>query len=389
MFERLSVMLMKEFIQLKRDRWAMFRLIVPLLVQLFAFGYAATFTVSHVSTAILDLDQSSLSRALISHFTATSIFDVVDVATDQREITRDLDDGTATLAIVIHSGFAADFDNGREAPLQLIVDGTNSNTALIALGYASQIVSIFQSDQNARIIPASAGAGAPQRGERAGDPAAPGTVTLSLEDQPWFNPGLNDRWFFIPGIIGTLILVQIVGLTAFAIVREREVGTLEQILVSPIRPFEFILGKTIPFFLIGLADVALIGIVGVLWFGVPFVGNPFLMLLGAAFFLLGVLGLGLLLSTFSRTQQQAFALNFFLLNPFFILSGFAFPIAAMPPFLQWFTYLNPLRYFLVVIRALFLKGVGFADLWPDFLAMFLLGAGALAISVMRFNKSLD
>jgi ABC-2 type transport system permease protein len=376
MFERLRVMLMKEFLQLRRDRWAMFRLIVPLLVQLFAFGYAATFTVSHVSTAILDLDQSSLSRALISHFTATSIFDVADIATDQREITRDLDDGTATLAIVIHSGFAADFYNGREAKLQVIVDGTNSNTALIALGYASQIVSIFQSDQAARMLPAS-------------DGAAPGTMSLSLEDQPWFNPGLNDRWFFIPGIIGTLILVQIVGLTAFAIVREREVGTLEQILVSPIRPFEFILGKTIPFFLIGLADVALIGVVGVLWFGVPFVGNPFLMLLGASFFLLGVLGLGLLLSTFSRTQQQAFALNFFLLNPFFILSGFAFPIAAMPRFLQWFTYLNPLRYFLVVIRALFLKGVGFADLWPDFLAMLLLGAGALAVSVLRFRKSLD
>lgn len=376
MLGRLRVMLMKEFLELKRDRWAMFRLVVPLLVQLFAFGYAATFTVSRVSTAILDLDQSSLSRALISHFTATSIFDVVDVATDQREITRDLNEGTVALAIVIHSGFAADFDNGREARLQVIVDGTNSNTALIALGYATQIVSIFESDENARVIPASAG-------------AARRTVTLSLEDQPWFNPGLNDRWFFIPGIIGTLVLVQIVGLTAFAVVREREVGTLEQILVSPISSFEFILGKTIPFFLIGLADVALIGIVGVLWFGVPFVGNPFLMLLGASLFLLGVLGLGLLLSTFSRTQQQAFALNFFLLNPFFILSGFAFPIAAMPPFLQWLTYLNPLRYFLVVIRALFLKGVGFSDLWPDFLAMFLLGAGALAISVMRFSKSLD
>ncbi len=380
MFERLSVMLMKEFLQLKRDRWAMFRLIVPLLVQLLAFGYAATFTVSHVSTAILDLDRSEASRALISHFTATSIFDVVDVATDQHQIARDLTDGAATLAIVIHARFAADLANGREAPLQVIVDGTNSNTALIALGYAGQIVSLFQSEETASVLPASAGAE---------DPAAPGTITLSLQDQPWFNPGLNDRWFFIPGIIGTLTLVQIVGLTAFAIVREREVGTLEQILVSPIRPFEFILGKTIPFFLIGLADVALVGAVGVLWFGVPFVGNPFLMLLGASLFLLGVLGLGLLLSTFSRTQQQAFALNFFLVNPFFILSGFAFPIAAMPRLMQWFTYLNPLRYFLVVIRALFLKGVGFSALLPDFAAMFALGAGALAISVLRFRKSLD
>jgi len=354
----------------------MFRLIVPLLVQLFAFGYAATFTVNHVSTAILDLDRSEASRALISHVTANSIFDVVDVASDESQISRDLMDGTATLAIVIHARFAANLENGREAPLQVIVDGTNSNTALIALGYMSQIVSIFQSEETAPVLPVSVG-------------AAPGTVTLSLQDQPWFNPGLNDRWFFIPGIIGTLTLVQVVGLTAFAIVREREVGTLEQILVSPIRPFEFILGKTIPFFLIGLADVVLVGVVGVLWFGVPFIGNPFLMLLGASLFLLGVLGLGLLLSTFSRTQQQAFALNFFLINPFFILSGFAFPIPAMPRIMQWFTYLNPLRYFLVVIRALFLKGVGFSALLPDFAAMFLLGTGALALSVLRFRKSLD
>jgi ABC-2 type transport system permease protein len=376
MLARLRVMLMKEFLELGRDRWALFRLVVPLLVQLFAFGYAATFTVNHVSTVILDLDQSSASRALISHITATSIFDVVDIATDQQEITRDITDGTATLAIVIHARFASDLANGREAPLQVIVDGTNSNTALIALGYVGQIVALFQSEETARVLPASAG-------------AAPGAITVSLTDQPWFNPGLNDRWFFIPGIIGTLTLVQVVGLTAFAIVREREVGTLEQILVSPIRSFEFILGKTIPFFLIGLVDVALVGIVGVLWFGVPFVGNPFLMLLGASLFLLGVLGLGLLLSTLARTQQQAFALNFFLVNPFFILSGFAFPIAAMPRAMQWLTYFNPLRYFLVVIRALFLKGVGFSTLLPDFAAMFLLGAGALALSVLRFRKSLD
>jgi ABC-2 type transport system permease protein len=377
MLGRLHVMLMKEFLELRRDRWALFRLVVPLLVQLLAFGYAATFTVTHVSTVVLDLDQSSASRALLSHFTATSIFDVVAIAGNQREVTHDITDGTATLAIVIHSGFAADLTNGRGAPLQVILDGTNSNTALIALGYLNQIVARFQAEETANAFPAVATTPAPQ------------TITVSLAERPWFNPGLNDRWFFIPGIIGTLTLIQVVALTALAVVREREVGTLEQILVSPIRPFEFILGKTVPFFLIGLADVALIGVVGVLWFDVPFVGSPLLMLFGASLFLISVLGLGLLLSTFSRTQQQAFALQFFLLMPFFILSGFAFPIAAMPRILQWFTYLNPLRYFLVVIRALFLKGVGFSDLWPEFLAMFLLGAATLGLSVLRFRKSLD
>jgi ABC-2 type transport system permease protein len=376
MFQRIHVMLTKEFLELRRDRMALLVLFVPLLVQTIVFGYAATFTVNYVSTAVLDLDRSQASRSLISHFAATGRFDIVDVALRQSEITRDLDSGNATVAIVIHSGFAQGLYNGQTAPLQVLVDGTNSNTALIALGYVEQIVAQFQAEEEAKAWPTTAG-------------AAPPVVTVSLEQRPWFNPGLEDRWFFIPGIIGTLTLVQIVNLTSFAVVREREMGTLEQIMVSPIRPVEFILGKTAPFFLIGLADVAIVTAAGILWFGVPFVGNPFVMLLGASLFLLAALGLGLLLSTFSRTQQQAFALNFFLINPIFILSGFAFPIAAMPQLLQWLTYLNPLRYFLVVIRAVFLKGVGIPDLWQELAAMALLGAAMLALSVLRFRKSLD
>jgi ABC-2 type transport system permease protein len=218
--------------------------------------------------------------------------------------------------------------------------------------------------------------------------ASPG-IAVGLQERPWFNEGLNDRWFFIPGVIGTLTLLQVVSLTAFAVVREREVGTLEQIMVSPIRPIEFILGKTVPFFLIGLGDVTLITIFGVLWFDIPFVGNPFVMLLGAALFLLAALGLGLLLATYSRTQQQAFALTFILLNPLYILSGFAYLIAAMPAVLRWFTLINPLRYFLVVIRSVFLKGVGVDVLWLPLSAMTLLGGGMLTLSVLRFRKSLD
>jgi ABC-2 type transport system permease protein len=329
-----------------------------------------------VATAVLDLDQSQASRSLISHFVATGRFHVVDRAVRQEQITRDIDTGRATLAIVIHAGFAQDLNNGRTAPLQVVVDGTNSNTALIALGYVSKIVAQFQAEEMSSVPPARAGAAAP-------------AVTASLQERPWFNPGLTDRWFFIPGVIGTLTLVQVVNLTSFAVVREREMGTLEQIMVTPIKPVEFILGKTLPFFLIGFADVTLVTTVGVLWFQVPFVGNPLIMLLGTSLFLLAALGLGLLLSTFSRTQQQAFALNFFLVNPLFILSGFAFPIAAMPRFLQWLTLLNPLRYFLVVIRAVFLKGVGMDVLWPPLAAMTLLGVGMLTISVLRFRKSLD
>jgi ABC-2 type transport system permease protein len=376
MFERLQVMLMKEFLELHRDPWAMFRLIVPLLIQVIVFGYAATFTVNSVATAVLDLDHSQASRSLVSHFVATGRFEIVDIAVNQRQITRDIDSGRAVVAIVIHAGFAQDLGNGRTAPLQIAVDGTNSNTALIALGYINQIVAQFQTEAMAAAWPTASGVVRP-------------TIAVSLQERPWFNEGLQDRWFFIPGVIGTLTLIQVVSLTAFAVVREREVGTLEQIMVSPIRPFEFILGKTVPFFLIGLGDVALVTIFGVLWFDIPFVGSPLVMLLGASLFLLAALGLGLLLSTLSRTQQQAFALMFFLVNPLFILSGFAFPIAAMPQVLQWFTLINPLRYFLVVIRAVFLKGVGVETLWPSLTAMGLLGAGMLTLSVLRFRKSLD
>ncbi len=376
MFERLYVMLMKEFLELRRDRWAMFRLVVPLLIQVVVFGHAATFTVNHVATAVLDLDHSQASRGLISHFVATGRFDIVDIAQTQRQVTHDIDTGRAVVAIVIHAGFAQNLSNGQTAPLQVAVDGTNSNTALIALGYVSQIVAQFQADAMAGAWPTQTGVAAP-------------SIAASLRERPWFNEGLDDRWFFIPGVIGTLTLIQVVSLTAFAVVREREVGTLEQIMVSPIRPFEFILGKTVPFFLIGLGDVALVTTFGVLWFHIPFVGSPLVMLLGASLFLLAALGLGLLLSTLARTQQQAFALNFFLVNPFFILSGFAFPIAAMPQALQWFTLINPLRYFLVVIRAVFLKGVGIDVLWPNLAAMALLGVGMLTLSVLRFRKSLD
>ncbi|WP_028228582.1 ABC transporter permease [Paraburkholderia ferrariae] len=376
MFERVGSMLVKEFLELKRDPWALFRLFVPLLIQVLVYGYAATFTVNHVPVVLLDLDRSEASRDLVSHFLSTGRFELVGEAATEREMTHDVDTGHATLALVIHAGFAQYLQDGETAPLQVIVDGSNSNTALIALGYVDQIVAQFQSDWMARGWPVTAG-------------AAPPSVTVALRERPWFNPDIDDRWFFIPGVVGTLTLIQVVSLTAFAVVREREIGTLEQIMVSPIRPYEFILGKTVPFFLIGLGDVAIVTAVGVWWFQVPFVGNGFAMLAGVSLFLLATLGLGLLISTFSRTQQQAFALNFFLVNPIFILSGFAFPISSMPAVLQWLTWLNPLRYFLVVLRAEFLKGAEVQVLWPQFAALALLGAALLGLSVLRFRKSLD
>jgi ABC-2 type transport system permease protein len=377
MFARIIPIVVKEFLELRRDKGARFLLVVPPIVQMLLFGYAATFEVYHVSTSVLDLDHSQESRDLISRFTSSKRFDVVKVAQTQREINETIDSSDAAVALVIHAGFAELLRKGQAAPLQVIVDGTNSNTALIALGYINTIAAGFAQDYATDLTQRVQGV----RGMR--------RVQVALEQWPWFNPDLNGRWFFVPGVIGTLVLVTIVNLTAFAIVREREVGTLEQIMVSPIRPAEFIFGKTVPFFFVGLGEVALVVAVGVLWFQIPFVGNPFVLLFGTTLYLLSTLALGLLISTVCTTQQQAFSTNFFVLNPFFILSGFSFPISSMPQVLQWFTYINPLRYYLIVIRGVLLKGVGLDVLWPELLAMAALAAALLALSILRFRKTLE
>ncbi len=377
MFSRIVPILIKEFIELKRDKWARFRLIVPTLIQMLLFGYAATYEVYHVSTVVLDLDHTQESRELLSRFTSSTRFDIVEVAQSQYQVTQAIDASAAAVGLVIHAGFAELLEKGQSAPLQVVVDGTNSNTALIALGYVNTIAAGFAHDYATALAERTLGVNGMRR------------VNVTLEQRPWFNEDLNGQWFFVPGLIGTLTLVIIVNLTAFAIVREREVGTLEQIMVSPIRPAEFILGKTVPFFLIGLGEVALIVAVAILWFQVPFVGNPVVLFLGSALFLLSTLALGLLISTLCTTQQQAFSMNFFVLNPFFILSGFSFPISSMPKVLQWMTYANPLRYYLVVIRGTFLKGIGMSVLWPELAAMAAIAVILLTASILRFRKSLE
>ena len=214
-------------------------------------------------------------------------------------------------------------------------------------------------------------------------------VQVTLVQRPWYNPDFNGRWFFVPGVIATITLVMVVNLTAFAVVREREVGTLEQIMVSPFWPAEFILGKTVPFFVVGMGLAGLVTIVGIVWFQIPFVGNPLVFLLGTTIYMLSLLALGLLISTVCSTQQQAFATNFFVVNPLFTLSGFSFPISSMPEFMQWLTYVNPLRYYLIVIRGTFLKGIGLSILWPQMLAMAAIAAVLMTFCILRFRKSLE
>jgi len=376
MWGRILSLVVKEFLQLKRNRAARFQLVIPPLVQMLVFGYAATFEVYHVSVAVLDQDHSQESRELISHFAASGRFQIVKIAKTPDEVRKAIDRADAVVAIVIQAGFAEELRKGASAPAQIIVDGTNSNTALIALGYVNQIVSTYAQ-------------GMAQDLARRLHAAQPPPPTVTLEQRPWFNVDYNSQWFFVPGVIATLTFVMIVSLTAFAVVREREVGTLEQIMVTPIRPLEFILGKTIPFFCVGLGLTVMIAAAGMLWFQVPFVGNPFVLLLGTAFYLLSVLGIGLLISTICVTQQQAFATNFFVINPAFILSGFSFPIFTMPVFMQRLAMINPMSYYLIIIRGTFLKGVGLSVLWPQMLALAALGVALLGLSVLRFRKSLD
>lgn len=377
MIARLKQMLIKEFIQVFRDKRARFILFVPPIVQMLIFGYAATFEIHHVPTVVLDLDHSQESRELVSRFSSSPYFEIQKHLTHHREIGDLIDRGEATIALEIDAGFAQSLRKGQTTPLQVIVDATNSNTALIAAGYVNQIAMGFahdyQQDGMYRI--------SPQLADR--------IPNVQLEQRPWYNPDLKSRWFFVPGIVGSLTLVLVTTLTAFAVVREREIGTLEQIMVTPIRPGEFIIGKTLPFFLIGLFDVSLIATVGTLWFQVPFNGRIVVLFAGAILFLLCMLGVGLLISTVSSTQQQAMVTSFFFIMPAVVFSGFGFPISTMPQWLQYLTYLSPLRYFLIVLRGTYLKGVGFEILWPQMLAMAVLGTGLLTAAVLRFHKALD
>jgi ABC-2 type transport system permease protein len=377
MLRRLHGMLVKEFIQVFRDKRTRLLLFAPPIIQMLIFGYAATLEIHHIPTAVLDYDNSQVSRDLLSRFTASPYFDVRAHLNDRRQIGDLIDRGEVTVALQINAGFTQDLGKGQTARLQVIVDSSNSNTALVAVGYINQIAARFaQEYQTERLL-------------RTSPFIASQIPSIVLERRPLFNVNFDSQWYFVPGVIGNLILVMVVSLTAFAVVREREIGTLEQIMVTPIGRVEFILGKTLPFFLIGLLDTTLISLVGTLWFGVPFRGSIGVLVIGAVLFILCMLGIGLFISTISRTQQQAMVSGFFFNMPAITFSGFGTPIGSMPEWMQQLTYLNPLRHFLEVLRGVYLKGVGLDVLWPQMVAMGILGLAMLAISVGRFRKSLD
>jgi ABC-2 type transport system permease protein len=374
---RIGHMLRKEFIQTLRDPHTRFLLIGPPVIQMFVFGYAATLEVKHVELAVLDLDNTQESRELLSHFSANRYFDIKEYAVRRDELREGIDRGDFLMALEINSGFAQRLRNGQGASVQVLVDASNSNTALVGLGYLSQVGAQFARDY------------ATERLRRAAPQLVSFLPQVELETRPWFNEALDSQWFFVPGVIGNVMLIMVMMLTAFAVVREREIGTLEQIMVTPIRRWEFIFGKTLPYFLIGCFDATMISLFGTLWFGVPFRGNVGVLALGLMTYMLAALGLGLFLSTVSATQQQAMIASFFFIMPMITLSGFGNPISSMPLFLQKLTYINPVTYAMVVLRGVFLKGVGLEVLWQDIAAMTGLAALLLGVSVLRFHKSLE
>ncbi|HKN00446.1 MAG TPA: ABC transporter permease [Candidatus Binataceae bacterium] len=377
MLNRLRQMLIKEFIQLFRDPRARFGLIVPSILQILIYGYAATFELHHVRMAVLDQDHSYESRDLLSRFESNGHFQLTSTLTNWHQISDLIDHGKVTLAIQILPGFSELVRKGQTAPVQVILDGTNSNTALIALGYINEIANDYGQEYALSNL------------QRTAPAIAVHVPSVELARRPWYNPNLESQWFFVPGTIGSILLTSCLTLASFAIVREREVGTLEQVMVSPISRLEFILGKTIPFFLIAVCQMILIMFIGRLWFQVPFRGSYVLLGIGTTVFLLSILGVALLISTVSGTQQQAMIASFFFIMPAITLSGFSFPISSMPPLMQWLTYLDPLRFYLVIIRDSFLKGVEWGVVWSQIGALAIIATVLLGISVQRFHKSLD
>jgi len=366
---RIRRMVAKELRQLLRDPMSKRMIFGAPVIQLLLFGYAVNTDVRDVATFLVDHDRTAASRAFVDAFTASGYFRVIGRSDDPRALGRALDEGRAKVGLQVPPGYAADLAAGRAPAVQLLVDGANSNTATVAAGYAATIAQ----DLGARVA------------ARSGTPLPPG---VELHTRAWFNPSLESRVYNVPAVIGVIVLLMCLLLTALAVVREREVGTLEQLLVSPLTATELILGKTIPVAAVATVQLALVTAVALLWFEVPLRGSPLTLLVAAGMFIVAGLSFGLFISTISRTQQEAFLSMFLFVLPAIILSGFLYPVETMPAPFRVLTLANPLRHFLEVVRALFLKGSGLAELWPQLAVLTVMAAGGVVFAVRRFRRTL-
>jgi ABC-2 type transport system permease protein len=375
MFDRIKAIFIKEIKQVLRDPRMRMTLFVAPLVQVLVFGFASTTDVNNIPTAIYDLDNTKGSRDLIRLFTSSGYFDAKYRVYDDDAQSSLIDNSKVNVVIRFNRGFDEDASGKGTAAVQLILDGTDSNTASIILSYANTIVRRYSQEliANKAKILLSREALFPR---------------VDMRQRAWFNGNLESKNFYIPGVIAMIISVMTLILTSMSIVREKEIGTMEQIMVSPIKPYELVLGKLAPFAMIALLDVVLVTVLAVLLFKVPVKGSLWLLLFSSMAYLMTSLGIGLFISTISSTQQEAMMSVFLFFFPANLLSGFMFPIFNMPQIVQYITYLNPLRYYLVILRGIFLKGNGIGILWPPMLVLFIMGVAILWVSSMRFRKTI-
>ena len=368
--------IVKELLQLRHDRKMIPALVAGPLIQLLALGYAANLDVNHIPTLLVDQDQTPASRALVDRFTGSGYFSLAGTVPAADRVEPWLVDGRAQVALVIPGGYGEDVAAGRPPRIQVVADGTDANSAVVGLGYASHILA----DVGGELV----------RGRAGATTAAAGAGGVELVPRIWYNPDLKSRWFYVPAVLAMVLMLVTMMMPSMAVVREKELGTLEQIIVTPLAPWQLIVGKLAPFVAIGLVDLLLITGVARWLFGVPLRGSLLLLVLLTLLYLLNTLGLGLLVSTMVSTQQQAMMFSaFVVMVPMIYLSGLIFPIENMPPAIQLVTYVVPVRYYAHVIRGIFLRGSGLAVLWSDALAMLGIGLALLTLAALRFRKSLD
>jgi drug efflux transport system permease protein len=369
--------IIKEFLQIKRDK-KLFRIVfIAPIIQLLFLGYAANLDLDNIKISVLDHDKSAVSREFIESFESSGYFTVYSYSQSYDQVNEEINQGDILLAVIIPDDFEKNIGRHETSPLQLIFDGSDGNKTSIALGYVQGIVTKFSKDILLKTADKSG-----RKISIAG--------TIQPEIRVWYNPELKTRNFMVPSIAGLILLVITTILMAMAIVKEREIGTLEQIIVTPIKPYQLIIGKLIPFVIFGFIDILLVNAVMVFWFGIAIKGSFIFLLFASSLFVLSTLGLGLFISTISKTQQQAMMIaQFGILLPMIYLSGFAFPIENMPQWIQYITYLIPLRYFITILRDIVLKGSGFMQLIPETIILFLMGVSILFFSSLRFKKRLE
>ena len=369
---RIREFVRKEFIQLFRDPQIRRFLIVSPIIQILVFGYVVNYDIRDIRVAMLDQSRTAESRNLARALTGNGIFRITHPVDSERQMEEALIQGKVDMGVKVPPDFARRIRERRTADIQILADGSMSNMASIRIAYTSSVLDRL----NRQLM-----------GELYAQRLDYGRIDLRL--RTWYNPNLDSQHFFVPGIVAFIVMLISLLLTSIAIIKEKEAGTMEQLIVTPLSSIELIAGKTIPYILISIVQMIAVTILAVYWFAIPMAGSAACLLLATLVFLLSTLGLGLFISTVSSTQQQAMMTTFFFILPIFMLSGFVFPIANMPGIVQMLTYLNPLRYFLVIIRGIFLKGIGMEILWPQYAALAVLGIIVFSGAIGFFRKRLD